>query len=260
MRLPSTDEGAFRPMADLIRLDPAFAERVLRIAGLPPLGSREKIGGVFQALAILGPDRLKGIVMTVALRDVLADVLADRLLLRCWRHSLACALLCEEMAKARWLDPDRYYTAGLLHEMGRLLLLATYPRDYATLLQAVDAAGGECPDLLDCERRRFGADHCEIGHCLAKDWRFDDELREAIGAHHRPEVPGRSNLHSAVRLACRIADTLGFQAAGPASPTRWEDLQLDFARCGWDRMKPEHELLPAVATKINAIECSLSAV
>jgi putative nucleotidyltransferase with HDIG domain len=260
MRLDSNDGTAFRSMADLIRLDAGFAEQVLRVASLPPLGSREKIDSVFQALAILGLDRLKGIVMTVALRDLLSTVLANRLLLRCWRHSLACALLCQEMAEARWLEQDCYYTAGLLHDLGRLSLLATYPDDYAALLETADAGEGECRDLRECERRLFGADHCEIGHCLAEDWQFDAELREAMGAHHAPVKPGRSNLRSAVRLACRTADALGFQAAGPAPPTRWDELQLDFARCGWDRMKPEHQLLPAVAARINAIECSLPAL
>ena len=196
--------------------------------------------------------------MTVALRNLLSSVLANRLLLRCWRHSLACALLCRDMADAHWLDQDRYYTAGLLHEMGRLLLLATYPQDYAALIETVDADQGACGDLLKCERESFGADHCEIGHCLAQDWQFDAELREAIGAQCEPLKAGRVSLRTAVRLACRTADTLGFQAAGPAPSVRWEELQLDFARCGWDRMKPEHELLPAVAAKINAIECSLS--
>jgi putative nucleotidyltransferase with HDIG domain len=247
-------------MADLIRMDAGFAEEVLRVASVPPLGSREKIDGVLRALAILGLDRLKGIAMTVALRDLLSTVLANRLLLRCWRHSLACALLCQEMAEAHWLDQDCYYTAGLLHDLGRLSLVATYPEDYADLLETVDAGEGERRDLLECERGLFGADHCEIGHWLAQDWQLDAELREAIGTHHEPLKPGRLNLRSAVRLACRTADTLGFQAAGPAPPTRWEELQLDFARYGWDRMKPELELLPAVAAKINAIECSLPAL
>jgi putative nucleotidyltransferase with HDIG domain len=255
----STDDVVFRRVAELIRIDPALSAEVLRVANSPLLGCRQEIRGILGALAILGLDRLKGIVMTVALRNFLAAALDIPLLLRCWRHSLACALLAEQIAEACWLDKDQCYTAGLLHDMGRLSLLATYPEEYASVLGAVDEDQGDARSLLEYERETFDADHCDVGRWLAEDWQFPSQLREVIGSHHEPPKPGRHDQGVVIHLACRIADVLGFQAAGPAPLISLDDLKAAFPQCGWERQKSERELLLAVAGKINALECSLFA-
>ena len=86
MRMVSTDEVVFRRVAELIRVDPAFSAEVLRVANSPLLGCRQEVRGILNALAILGLDRLKGLVMTVALRNFLSAALDVPVLLRCWRH------------------------------------------------------------------------------------------------------------------------------------------------------------------------------
>lgn len=259
MRMVSTDDVVFRRVAELIRVDAAFSAEVLRMANSPLLGCRQEVRGILNALAVLGLERLKGLVMTVALRNFLAAALNIPVLLRCWRHSLACALLSEQLAEACWLEKDPCYTAGLLHDMGRLSLLETYPGEYASLLQTVDEDQGSASSLLDYEREMFDADHCEIGHWLAEDWGFPPALCEVIGRHHEAPRPGRLDQSVIVHLACRIADMLGFQAAGPAALDSLDDLKREFPQCGWDRLKSDRELLLAVAAKINALECSLFA-
>jgi putative nucleotidyltransferase with HDIG domain len=259
MRLVSTDDVVFRRVADLIRLDTAFSAEVLRVANSPLLGCREEVHGILHALAILGLDRMKGIVMTVALRNFLAEALKVPVLQRCWRHSLACALVCEEIAVASLLDKDRCYTAGLLHDMGRLSLLAAYPEDYASLLEAADSDGNETSDLIEAERELFDADHCEIGRWLAADWGFPEDFQAVIEEHHAPTQPDHFDLTALVQLACRFADILGFQAAGAAPLVSIDELKSVFPGCRWDHMKPEADLLVAVAGKLNALECSLFA-
>lgn len=259
MRMVSTDDVVFRRVAELIRVDAAFSAEVLRVANSPLLGCRQEVRGILNALAILGLDRLKGLVMTVALRNFLAAALDVPVLLRCWRHSLACALLCEQVAEACWLDKDQCYTAGLLHDMGRLSLLETYSADYASLLETVDEDQGDAATLMEYEREMFDADHCEIGRWLAEDWGFPVELQDIIGKHHEPPKPGRLDQLTVVHLACTIADMLGFQAAGPARLSSLDELKRDYPQCGWDRLKSERELLLVVAGKINALECSLFA-
>jgi putative nucleotidyltransferase with HDIG domain len=259
MRMVSTDDVVFRRVAELIRVDPAFAAEVLRVANSPLLGCRQEVRGILNALAILGLDRLKGLVMTVALRNFLAAALDVPFLLRCWRHSLACALLAEQIAEACWLDKDQCYTAGILHDMGRLSLMATYPEEYASLLATVDDDQGDAARLIEFEREMFDSDHCEIGRWLAEDWEFPRELQETIGSHHEAPKSGRPDQALIIHLACRVADMLGFQAAGPAPLVTLDDLKAEFPQCGWDRLKSERELLVAVAGKINALECSLFA-
>ncbi len=255
----STDDVVFRRVSELIRVDMAFSAEVLRVANSPLLGCRQEVRGILNALAVLGLDRLKGLVMTVALRNFLASALNVPILLRCWRHSLATALLAEQIAEVCWLDKDQCYTVGLLHDMGRLSLLETYAGDYAGLLETVDQDQGDAASLMEYEREMFGADHCEIGRWLAEEWSFPAELQGIIGRHHEPREPGRLDQGLVVHLACRVADMLGFQVAGPASLDTIEQLKIEFPQCGWDKVKSEPELLTAVGVKINALECSLFA-
>jgi putative nucleotidyltransferase with HDIG domain len=129
---------------------------------------------------------------------------------RCWTHSLACALLSQELANACFLKGDEAYTAGLLHDIGRLGLLAAYPVEYANVLSvAVDYSF----DVLHCERELFDIDHCEAGAWLAEQWKLPGELG-AIAAHHhdQPSIgPGRQpDLTTIIQLGCQLADALDF--------------------------------------------------
>ncbi len=259
MRLVASDDVVFRRAAGLIQADPAFTAEVMRLANSPIVGCRENVHGVLHAIAVLGLDRLKGLVMTVALRNLLASTLHIPALLRCWRHTVASALVCEELAGACWLEKDKLYTAGMMHDLGRLAILATYPDDYAHLLdQADEAPPGEF-DLLAGERARFGADHTEVGAWLAEEWGFPSEYRD-IAAHHHdvPPAGARFDVDVAVHLACRIADALGFQVAGPPAAAGFAEFQEDFPTCEWERVKPQDELLVEVAGRLNALECSLT--
>ena len=253
MQLVSTDEVVFRRVAELIRIDAAFSAEVLRVANSALLGRRERVFGILHAVAILGLERLKSLVMMVALRNFLATALEHPPLLRCWRHSLACAVLSEEIAGLCWMDRDKAYTVGLLHDIGRLALLGTYPEDYAQLLETVDR--GEADDVLECERAMFGVDHCEAGRWLAVEWELPAEYPDILARHHDP-VRGKFDLLALVKAACLLADALGFQAAGPAPLVTVGD--LGFLPEGVrGKLSPDDSLMLAIASRINAIECSL---
>lgn len=257
MRMMATDDVIFQRVADLIRADVTFTAEVLRVANSPLMGRREEIRGIMHAMAVLGLERLKGLVMTVALRNFLAPGLHVPALLRCWRHSLACAAVAEEVAVANWLDKDRQYTTALLHDLGRLAMAATYPADYAAMLEEADSAAAGEASLLERERERFGADHAQIGQWLSEDWGFPQEFRDIAAHHHDPQPDGDLNALTTIHLSCRIADILGFQAAGSAPAETLEDLKPRYTACCWDRLKPEPELLVSVAGRVNAVECML---
>jgi len=78
------------------------------------------------AMALLGLDRIKSLAVTVAMRGFLGK--PNPLIYQCWQHSVACALVCQELSPIFGLSGDRAYTAGLMHDIGRLGLLKTYPR------------------------------------------------------------------------------------------------------------------------------------
>jgi putative nucleotidyltransferase with HDIG domain len=253
-RMVSTEDADFGGMADLIRVDTTFSAEVLRLANSPLVGCRRKILNILHAVAILGMERLKSLVMMVALRKFLGGTLHKPSLLRCWRHSLAVAFLAQDIGAACWLNRDQCYTAGLMHDLGRLALLATYPAEYAEVLEKAEAAG--C-DLMAAERRRFEIDHCAIGCWLVSDWELPDDFLDIVGTHHADVRGERFDIVQTIRASCRLAEALGFQVIASPQPGDVAEILETLPEEARAKLGTPDDLLVELAAKINAVECSL---
>jgi putative nucleotidyltransferase with HDIG domain len=252
MRVVSSEDASFHRLSSLVRTDSAFSAEVLRFANSPLMGCRTRIDSIRHALTMLGLEKLKSLVMAVALRDFLSSALQAPALQRCWRHSLACASICEWLSGAAGVDKDASYTAGLLHDVGRLALLASYPAEYARMLDVSDEFGYE---LLSCEQDLFDIDHCQAGGWLVRDWHFPAEL-ESVAEDHHAEWNGKLDMLGLVHFACLLADRTGFSVIVSAAPPAggFKDLlppQLA-ARVG-----DEEEFTALVADRVKALESSL---
>jgi putative nucleotidyltransferase with HDIG domain len=204
----SHQEPDFRKVTSLINSEPVFAAELLRVSNSALFGFSSEIRSVPQAIVNLGFEFVRSLAMTVALRTYLSSPLRVPSLRRCWRHSLACALISEEVSAALGGGADAAYTAGLLHDIGRLALLAAWPKPYANALEVSIENG---IDLIECERDLFDVDHCEAGLYLAAEWKLPADMAEAIGGHHtRRRTPQASDLCSIVALGCWLSDSLGF--------------------------------------------------
>lgn len=254
MHTVAEDEVRFKDIAELIRSDAAVSADVLRMANSPLLGTWGRVDSVLHAVVILGLERLKGLIVTAALRNYLSTALEKPGLLQCWRHNLACAILAEELATTYFLPKDPCYTAGLLHDVGRLALLSAYPADYAEML---DLAERYQVDVRECERGVFGLDHCEAGHWLVMEWGFPEEFRAITGSHHEPVRGDRTDKVAVVQLGCREADALGFAATPGQAELGRTAVAGNVPAGAWQRLGTGSELALNVADRINALECSL---
>jgi len=217
LQLLSHDEAETSAVVSLIRADAAFSSELLRVANSQVYGLRSQVGSIHHAVVILGFNAVKTLALTIAMKNFLRAAMRIDLLRRVWRHSLACALIAEELSAAcsklgeRGHD-DRIYTAGLLHDIGRLGLLVRYPPEYANLLAVVV----ENPfDILDTERQLFDLDHCQAGGWLAEQWKFPTEIQDVAAHHHDPPRPGQSDVADIVRASVLLADSLGFDVVSP---------------------------------------------
>lgn len=256
MRVVSVEDVPFQQIAGLIRSDAAVAGEVLRLANSPLLECRRQVNSILHAVAILGLERLRGLIMTLAMREFLSPTLQIPVLLQCWRHNLACALVCEELCGAYFLSKDASYTAGFLHDIGRLALLASFPQEYAQML---GLAALHHLDVRECEHGTFGLDHCEAGSWLVEEWEFPIEFRKITRHHHDPPEDGDFDMSALVQLGCRTAAALGFDVGGPGghgAPAELGSLLPMWAR---HRFSSDTDLMLAIAEKINALECSLLA-
>jgi len=254
MYMVAEDEVKFKEIAELIRSDAAVSAEVLRMANSPLLGTWGRVNSVMHAVVILGLERLKGLIVTAALRNYLNAALERPALLGCWRHNLACGILAEDLAVTYFLPKDPCYTAGLLHDVGRLALLSAYPADYAEML---DLAERYQVDVRECERGVFGLDHCEAGLWLVKEWGFPEEFQAISGAHHEPVSGERFDKVAIVQLACREADALGFAATTGQAELGRRAVAGCAPTGAWRRLGVGAELGLNVADRINALECSL---
>jgi putative nucleotidyltransferase with HDIG domain len=196
-------------------MDPALSAELLRVANSALYGFVQRIDSVNHAVVILGSENVKRLALTVSLAKFVGGFLRQDCLRTCWDHVIASAVLAEQLAQELHLSKDRAYTAALLHDIGRLALLISYPDQYANLLATASQQNG---DLLEGERRLFDIDHCATGRWLAQHWNLPPDFAAAISDHHQ-EGTVRGALTPLVRAACQLADVLGFSAF-PASSTK----------------------------------------
>jgi HD-like signal output (HDOD) protein len=254
LNMVSQDGANLRQISHMVSADPGLTQDVIRVANSPLVGARYEIAGILHALAMLGLERVKGLVTTVALRDFLAPVRGCGMFLPCWRHTLACAILAARLSRPLSLNPDRTYTAGLLHEIGRLALLAAYPEEYEALLRR--SIEEQC-DSRPWEKQVFGADCVDVGRQLAQSWKLPRSLAEAILPGTSPGG-GQFGVPELVDKCCRLADLIGFQVDGAPLPCGIAEFIEEFPAWARDWLRPDLESISLeVVTQINGLECSL---
>jgi HD-like signal output (HDOD) protein len=253
LQLASGENASMREISELISSEPAFSSEVVTIANCPLYARRVAVTNVLQAIALLGTQNLKGLCLTVGVRAYLGDALNNTTLRAIWRHSLACALVAEELASAGSIDKNSAYTAGLMHDVGRLALAVLRPREYAALLETHQ---GSARSILEPERELFGFDHCEAGRYLVTDWKLPPSFSVIVSDHH-PER-GRKptwGMSAMINLSCKIADSIGFAVFVGCETAAYEDLLEELpARERRVFRTNVADLALDVASKINAVE------
>lgn len=190
----------------VINSDPHFAAELLRSANSPLFGHSYKIGSIDRAVTALGLAYITKLAMTVALRTYLRKVLTTEMATRCWHHCLATALISADLAADFEQLPDNAYTAGLIHDIGRLALLQAFPAGYSLLLE-------ECQqrqiDVREAERALLGGDHCMAGMWISAEWRLPTESYRVVWDHHEVPPDDERSLTALIHTACGLADRLG---------------------------------------------------
>jgi HD-like signal output (HDOD) protein len=252
LNLLARDDVGMRELTREIQVDPSLSAEILTLANSVLFGFRTEIKNVLQATALLGAQRVKAIALTIAMKTYLMESFQIPALLACWRHSLACALLAEDLAKVSLIEKDFAYTTGLLHDIGRLALGMIKPLEYANLLGSSE----EKPfDALAQERELFGMDHCQAGRWLTQAWKLPKLFTEVTARHHENPPGGKFDIVAVVHRSCQMADALGFEAVRPLHPVSFQEILQSLPARERGRYKPDPEQLAMnVAMKIASLE------
>lgn len=199
------DEAAgLAEIAAIVGRDAAISAQVVRVAHSPYYNRGRSLEGLNQCLAVLGTQTVRRIAINQAILDLLGRFQgAARVdLVPFWCHALLSAHLAQRLAvELGYPRAEEAYLAGLLHDIGRLALLAAAPDAYAPLFDR------EAQTSLDEERSRFGLTHAEAGGWLAERWRLDPLFCDSLRYHHEDgsRVRDAHTLVQIVYLANQLA-------------------------------------------------------
>lgn len=173
-----------KQLHQIIAKDQALAARVLRIANSPLYGCARTITRLTDAIMIMGFNSIKSLVMTSALHDFFKKFgLAEKLM---WEHSIVAAAVSKQVARmVKFPRVEEAFLAGLMHDLGKVILNLKLPDKMFDILQEVYNNRGIT--FQELEQKAFGFDHAQVGQLVAKKWNFAEEIEEAIGNHHQPE-------------------------------------------------------------------------
>lgn len=170
-------------IAKTISMDQGLSARLLKLANSAFYGFPSRIETISSAVMIIGARELRDLALATAVISMFKDVPANLCDMKnFWRHSLACGLTARLLAvRRRESNPERYFVAGMLHDIGRLVIYQGLPVVAAKTLQRARA---EKQLVVRIEREELGFDHAKVGSQLLEFWRLPASLRDAVGNHH----------------------------------------------------------------------------
>ena len=198
-------------VAKAVSLDPSLAAYVLRLANSPIYAPAARVETISRAVGLIGLTEIVNLAAGAVLSRLFdkpprADLLS---LPDFWRHGVAVGMLARALARRRdEASGERFFVAGLLHDMGRLVLAVAEPELAAAALARV-ADGRITAD--GAERLELGFDHAVLGGRICGKWRLAEALIEGVAAHHEPAQCPESVVAAAVHVADFMANALGFR-------------------------------------------------
>lgn len=231
-------------MGAVISQDPALSGRLLKIVNSSFYGFPSHIDSISLAITILGTRQLRDLVLaTAVIRRFRGSAIHAFNIDAFWRHSLCCAVSARAFAgRLRVSNRERYFVAGLLHDIGKMVLYLVMPEQARELIQRASEPGVSIAEL---ERQVFfGIDHAEVGAELLRQWRLPESLIEPVRFHHTPHLATQFAREAAViHLANGIANTL--QPVVPGEGTEEYDPRA------WAMLEMTAEILDSLLEEVN---------
>jgi putative nucleotidyltransferase with HDIG domain len=189
-------DTSIKKLSTIIEKDQAMVTKILRLVNSTFYGFGSKITNIPHAVIILGFSNIRNAVVSVSIittfsgkKTVEAFDITDF-----WKHSIAVAVTSRYLAKqTRFDSPDDCFVAGLLHDIGKVVLSQNFTEFFGQVWESVQENG---LSFYEAEKKLLPADHAHIGGYLAKKWRFPVSLIDSITYHHeiKQSVPNLNQL------------------------------------------------------------------
>ena len=231
---------------EVIIRDPSFAARILKLVNSPYFGLRTKVGTVSRAVAVIGTNELSNLVYSLCAVKTFSGISSALTNMNTfWRHSVYCALAGGSLAKrANILHPERLFVAGLLHDIGTLIINARLPEIAEKIILS---ASGDEHALYLAEQEQLGFDHARLGAMMLRNWNLPETTCDAIAWHHEPGRAAAASMESSlVHVGDRLANLSGVGSYCEQVTESGNFDQDALALIGLDVDFDQHELMDEV--------------
>lgn len=188
MGLTSNLDTDVEQLGKVLSTDQALSAKVLKLSNSSFYGRAKDVGTLKEAILILGFYTLRSLVIASSTHSLYKRKDESQLEQKLWEHSLATAMACRLICKKiRHRQMEEAFIAGLLHDIGKLVLSQKLTGEYDVICGKVESNGAA---FIDVEREELGFSHVDVAQLLLSKWNFPTFLTEAICAHHNPEQAG----------------------------------------------------------------------
>ena len=204
---------SFKELEQLILIDPALTAKILKVANSALYARQREITNLQQAITLLGFKTIKSLVLLVCASNLYgkkkpsyekpnSNTITKVSEMSMWRHSVLTAFVARTIATRLKKDEkkEEIFIAGLLHDIGRIVLMINFKDSYDDFLN--DISTGKGKNILSVEERIFGVNHQDAGKMVLNKWNFPEELIDTAYMHHNALVDSRhKNVVTIVGLA-----------------------------------------------------------
>lgn len=205
LKVTNNPESSAQDVMKVVLTDPSLCLTVLKIANSALYGRPKKVSSIKMAVSILGFNEVLGIAMTKALINSFSKLAKQHqaILDSFWEHSLLCGMMSRVIALELRITPDIAFMGGFIHDVGKLIMLETFDRDYS--FEWMTRFSSE--KIHHDELHAFSFTHDVVGGQLMRKWSFPENLITAIEYHHRP---GEAIKDPGLAPIVQLADLLSF--------------------------------------------------
>lgn len=194
MQVANSPTSSANDLNKVISLDPVLAAKVLRLVNSAYFGFSDKVTSTVRAIVVLGLNTIKNLALSTAALETMAMKGKSAINMdEFWKHLLGTGVTAKLIAKKMMIPKDLledYFLAGLMHDMGKIVLNRLNPEGYK---KVIDISKTKGLNLAQAEGVVFGINHAEIGEILGKKWGLQEQLVEAMAFHHDPQKASDEN-------------------------------------------------------------------
>lgn len=190
LRITRDEKSSAEQLARVLMYDPALTAKILRVVNSPFYGVPREVTTLTKAVVMLGLRQVTALALSASIYNLTQkwDTKIDRI--RFWRHSLEVAIASRMIAETiGYPHAEEAFVAGLLHDIGLLILEKSFPEDFAGIYQK--AQKGE--STLEIEEEIWGTNHARVGQFLLEQWNLPQAICDAVGHHHNQYPPNCLN-------------------------------------------------------------------